>query len=48
MTILEDVSNSRTIWSAVYNVTTGSIQLTVGRNYDQGYAFELGKEDSRE
>jgi hypothetical protein len=43
MAILEDVSNSHTIWSAVYNVTAGSIRLAVGRNYDRVYTFELRK-----
>ena len=44
MALLEDVSQGGdypTIWSAVYNLTTGAIQLTVGREYAQVYDFTL-------
>ena len=48
MALLEDLSQGGdypTIWSAVYNLTTGGIQLTVGREYGQVYEFALEGEN---
>jgi hypothetical protein len=41
MTILESVSNSHTIWSAVYDMTNGDVQLAMDRDYDQIHTFAL-------
>ena len=44
MTLLEDVSqpgNTSTIWSVVYNMTGGDIQVVVGREYTQVDRFKL-------
>ncbi len=44
MTLLEDVSQSGdfpTIWSIVYNMTSGDIQVVVGREYGEVYQFRL-------
>ena len=44
MDILEDVSQSGdfpTIWSAAYNMTTGEVQVVVGREYSEVYEFIL-------
>ncbi len=44
MTLLEDVSQSGdfpTIWSIVYNTTTGDIQVVVGREYHRVNQFKL-------
>ena len=44
MTLLEDVSQSGdfpTIWSIVYNTTTGDIQVVVGREFDRVHQFKL-------
>ena len=41
MAILNDVSQSNTIWSAVYNQTSGDIQLAMGRSYRKVYEFSL-------
>jgi hypothetical protein len=41
MAILEDVSGANTIWSAVYDMTTGDIQIVMGKQYDQVHTFEL-------
>jgi len=44
MALLEDVSQSGdfpTIWSIVYNLTSGDIQVVVGREYDRVHQFKL-------
>ncbi len=44
MALLEDVSQSGdfpTIWSVVYNLTAGDIEVVVGREYRQTYQFGL-------
>ncbi len=44
MTLLKNVSGSGshpTIWSTVYNMTTGSIQVVMGKEYEKVYEFNL-------
>ena len=41
MAILQRVSAPNTIWSAVYDMTTGAIRLVVGRDYDRPLEFHL-------
>jgi hypothetical protein len=41
MLLLSDVSQINTIWSVVYNMTSGDIQVVMGRAYGQSYAFKL-------
>jgi hypothetical protein len=42
MSLLESVSQSHnTIWSVVYNRTSGDIAVAVSQNYDQVYEFHL-------
>jgi len=41
MTLLKSVSQASTIWSTVYMLTTGSIQVVMGRNYDTLHSFNL-------
>lgn len=44
MAVLEDVSQSGalpTIWSAVYNMTSGDIEIVVGRQYHEVHRFKL-------
>ena len=46
MLLLESLSQSGphpTIWSVVYNMTSGKIQLVVGREYSSIYEFHLDK-----
>ncbi len=43
MKLLEDVSTS-TIWSIVYNLSTGKVELVMGRNYEFLYTFNLEME----
>jgi hypothetical protein len=46
MAVLKSVSNSHTIWSAVYDMTTGDVQLAMGRHYDQIHTFALEMEET--
>ena len=39
--ILESVSVSGTRWSSVFNLTSGSIQISMGRNFDDVYSFSV-------
>lgn len=47
MALLKDVSQSVTIWSAVYNMTTGDIRVVMGRKYDEVHEFTLEMRDQR-
>jgi len=40
--ILNAVSQANTIWSLLYNVTLGDIQVVMARDYDHVYNWELG------
>ena len=40
MQVLESIS-TRTIWSVVYNLTTGSVEISLGRNYKMMYTLSL-------
>jgi len=41
MDLLKEVSQENTIWSIVYNATTGDIQVAMGKKYRQVHRFEL-------
>jgi hypothetical protein len=43
MSILEDVFQESTQWSAVYNISTREIDIVVGGKYDTVYTFQLGE-----
>ena len=42
MGLLQDVSQNITMWSILYNLTTGDISAVMGRDYDQVHEFQLG------
>jgi hypothetical protein len=44
MALLDSVSGPGTIWSAVYDLTTGDIRLVVGRDYDRMLEFHLQRD----
>ncbi|MGQ9585942.1 MAG: linear amide C-N hydrolase [Anaerolineae bacterium] len=39
--IARQTSKENTVWSALYNLTTGEVHLALGRQYDQVYRFNL-------
>jgi hypothetical protein len=41
MAILDDVSQSNTIWSVVYDMAGGDIEVVMGREYDDVHEFKL-------
>jgi hypothetical protein len=41
MTLLERISQRITMWSVVYNLTTGDIHVSVGRDYHSIHTFNL-------
>jgi hypothetical protein len=41
MALLQDVSQPITMWSAVYNMTTGDISVAMGRDYQEIHEFNL-------
>jgi hypothetical protein len=41
MTLLRRLSAPRTLWSAVYDMTTGEVALVMGREYDRVHTFHL-------
>jgi hypothetical protein len=41
MALLADVSQHSTMWSVVYGLQTGDIQIVLGREYDDVEEFEL-------
>lgn len=42
MALLQSVSQSNTIWSLVYGLSSGDVQVAMNRKYDQLHAFRLG------
>jgi hypothetical protein len=44
MDILQGTSQDNTTWSVVYNLSTGDINLAMGRDYDDIHTFELSME----
>lgn len=48
MRLLETISQSHTMWSVVYNLSTGEIRLAMGRNYDRVHTFQLKMKAKRE
>ncbi|HNT67095.1 MAG TPA: hypothetical protein PKN04_15030 [bacterium] len=43
MPLLQSVAQDRTIWSSVYNLTTGDIQIAMGQAYQNIHQFSLKK-----
>jgi hypothetical protein len=41
MQLLADVSVSSTQWSVVYDMTTTTVRVTMGRDYEHSYTFDL-------
>jgi predicted choloylglycine hydrolase len=41
MSLLQGVSQDSTVWSVVYNLSTGTIQVAMGRDYEQVHTFKL-------
>jgi hypothetical protein len=41
MVLLKDTSQGSTVWSIVYNLSTGQIQLVMGKDYNQVHTFKL-------
>jgi hypothetical protein len=41
MELLSQVSQTNTQWSVVYGLSTGAVQVTMGRQYDTPHAFHL-------
>jgi hypothetical protein len=41
MELLSQVSQSNTQWSVVYGLSTGAVQVTMGRQYESPHAFHL-------
>ena len=41
MSLLQSTSQDHTMWSVVYNLTTGQISLALGKDYDQVHTFRL-------
>jgi len=41
MDLLEDVSQDITMWSVVYNMSSGDISVAMGRDYEQVHEFQL-------
>ena len=39
--LLSEVKQDSTQWTAVYNMSTGDIQIVIGRNYAKSYPFHL-------
>lgn len=45
MRLLEDISQHHTMWSVVYNMTTGDILVVPGKKYDTAYQYHLKMKD---
>lgn len=47
MNLLANVSQSNTVWSAVYNMSNGEIQVAMGKRYKQVKVFNLKEEKEK-
>jgi hypothetical protein len=47
MSILQNTSQDHTMWSVVYNLTTGQISLALGKDYEQVHTFQLKMKSRR-
>ncbi len=47
MSLLQNTSLDHTVWSIVYNLTTGQIKLALGKDYDQVHSFQLKMKTQR-
>jgi len=47
MDLLEAVKQDHTVWSVVYGLDSGRIDLAMGRDYQDVHAFQLGMRDGR-
>jgi len=47
MDILKGTSQEGTTWSVVYNMSTGGINLAMGKDYNDVHTFELSMESQR-
>ena len=45
MSLLEDVSQANTMWSVVYDMTGGDVQVAMGRQFNQVHSFHLRPRD---
>ncbi len=41
MKLLQSVKLSNTVWSVVYNLSTGSVRIAMGKDYEQVHSFQL-------
>ncbi|UCF14810.1 MAG: linear amide C-N hydrolase [Phycisphaerales bacterium] len=41
MSLLKSTSLDHTVWSVVYNLTTGQVNVALGKNYDKVHTFDL-------
>lgn len=48
MSLLQGTSLDHTVWSIVYNLTTGQISLALGKDYDQVHTFKLKMKSRRQ
>lgn len=48
MSLLKSTSLDNTVWSVVYNLTTGRISLALGKDYDKVHDFKLDMVDRRQ
>lgn len=41
MNLLQATSRDHTVWSVVYNLSSGEIRLAMGKNFNKVYRFKL-------
>ena len=41
MNLLQATSQDHTVWSVVYNLSSGEIRLAMGKDYNKVYSFRL-------
>lgn len=47
LALLSDVSQSSTQWSVVYGISTGEVNVVMGRNYNKIHTFRLQRTEQR-
>lgn len=47
MSLLQNTSQDSTMWSVVYNLTTGQVRLAMGKDYEHAHTFDLKMKTQR-
>ena len=48
MKLLQSVKLKQTVWSVVYNLSTGTVDIAMGKDYEEIHSFKLEMKERNE